>query len=60
MEASTISVDLAPQTPAPLASQTARAAPVVKADWDVERERLYQQLDDKVQFIDFHLPVFSC
>ena len=53
MEASTISVDLTPSAPAPLAPQViSQAAPVVKADWDVERERLYQQLDDKDEEIN--------
>ena len=49
MEASTISVDLPAPAPVALVPQVIQGAPPpVKADWDVERERLYQQLDDKV------------
>ncbi len=51
MEASTISVDLAP-TPvaAPQVPPVTQVAPVSKSEWDTERERLYLQLDDKVRF----------
>lgn len=52
MDQSTISVDLTPVAPTPAAPAlvAAPAAPV-RADWDAERERLYQQLDDKVERI---------
>nr|CAG4634618.1 EOG090X014G [Alona affinis] len=53
MDASTISVDLTPVAPvAPVLQAAAPAAPVVRADWDAERERLFQQLDDKDEEIN--------
>lgn len=48
MDVSTISVDLTPVAPVAPVLPPVVAAPAVRADWDSERERLYQQLDDKV------------
>ncbi len=48
MDVSTISVDLTPVAPVAPVLPPVLAAPAVRADWDSERERLYQQLDDKV------------
>ena len=51
MDVSTISVDLTPVAPIAPVLPPVLAAPAVRADWDSERERLYQQLDDKVCFL---------
>lgn len=48
MDVSTVSVDLTPVAPVAPTIPLAPSAPAVRADWDLERERLYQQLDDKV------------
>lgn len=48
MEVSTMSIDLTPVAPVAPVLVAPPVAPVVRADWDLERERLYQQLDDKV------------
>ena len=48
MDASTVSIDLTPVAPVAPVLIAPSVAPTVKADWDIERERLYQQLDDKV------------
>lgn len=48
MDVSTVSVDLTPVAPVAPTITLAPSAPAVRADWDLERERLYQQLDDKV------------
>nr|SVE70258.1 EOG090X014G [Daphnia similis] len=52
MDVSTISVDLTPVAPAAPVLPPVVAAPAVRADWDSERERLYQQLDDKDEEIN--------
>nr|CAG4641460.1 EOG090X014G [Eurycercus lamellatus] len=52
MDASTISVDLTPVAPVAPVLVAAPAVPAVRADWDLERERLYQQLDDKDEEIN--------
>ena len=50
MDVSTMSIDSTPVAPiAPTLMAAAPTAPVVRADWDAERERLFQQLDDKVK-----------
>lgn len=43
-----MSIDLTPVAPVAPVLVAPPVAPVVRADWDLERERLYQQLDDKV------------
>ena len=48
MDVSTISVDLTPVAPVAPVLPPVLAAPAVRADWESERERLYQQLDNKV------------
>ena len=48
MDVSTMSIDLTPVAPVAPVLVAPPVVPVVKADWDLERERLYQQLDDKV------------
>lgn len=55
MDVSTISVDLTPVAPVAPVLPPAPAAPAVRADWDSERERLYQQLDDKVSSVELSL-----
>nr|CAG4638948.1 EOG090X014G [Daphnia magna] len=52
MDVSTISVDLTPVAPVAPVLPPVVAAPAVRADWDSERERLYQQLDDKDEEIN--------
>ena len=59
MDVSTISVDLTPVAPvAPVIAPTP-TVPAVRADWDSERERLYQQLDDKVNFLKSFSTIFE-
>lgn len=55
MDVSTVSVDLTPVAPVAPVLAAAPAAPLARADLDAERERLYQQLDDKVCNIVFIL-----
>ena len=55
MDVSTVSVDLTPVAPVAPVLAAAPAAPLARADLDAERERLYQQLDDKVCKIVFIL-----
>ena len=50
MDVSTVSVDLTPVAPVAPVLAAAPAAPLARADLDAERERLYQQLDDKVLY----------
>jgi len=54
MEVSTMSIDLTPVAPVAPVLVAPPVAPVVRADWDLERERLYQQLDDKDEEINQH------
>lgn len=49
MDVSTMSVDSTPVAPVAPAFVPAPAAPASRAEWDGERERLFQQLDDKVK-----------
>nr|CAG4643016.1 EOG090X014G [Ilyocryptus agilis] len=52
MDVSTISVDLTPVAPAGPVLVAPPPTQIAKADWDLEREHLYQQLDDKDEEIN--------